>query len=446
MRKRGAMVSAALAVTVMTASSCSVTDSDTATAIETFTSEAVTWGNCESAFATTYPDAIAVDRLECASVSVPADYSDLGGPSIELAISRLPAASEHSRGTLFVNPGGPGIEGRSMPALIGDTAGMSEWDIIGVDVRGTGASPRPSCTALDALTPPDSAPEQASEKVLADRARAYIDVIAAANRACADIDGPMLSTFTVATAAADLEQVRSALGVPRISYFGVSWGTALGLAYRTLFPEHLATMVLDSTVYLGASAAEQDRDLAAALAVERDAEPVGGDPSEQVESDDGDAAPDTEPSALPVPTDPLNQLTLSTRTAYICNALDALPPADVQWSDHVSATRAVGLSIDGRLPTPANSELPGASLCSGWPTPGSPFAVSDTGTPLLLVGHRDETVTPYRWTTVAAERAGATVMTADDGNHGSALFGPCSAAIVAFLDSDRTPAATCPTQ
>ena len=118
-------MSAALAVTVMTASSCSVTDSDTATAIETFTSEAVTWGNCESAFATTYPDAIAVDRLECASVSVPADYSDLGGPSIELAISRLPAASEHSRGTLFVNPGGPGIEGRSMPALIGDTAGMS---------------------------------------------------------------------------------------------------------------------------------------------------------------------------------------------------------------------------------------------------------------------------------------------------------------------------------
>ena len=331
-----------------------------------------------------------------------------------------------------------------MPALIGDTAGMSEWDIIGVDVRGTGASTRPSCTALDLLTPPDSAPEQPSEKAIADQARAYIDAIADANRACADIDGRVLSTFTVATAAADLEQVRTALGVPRISYFGASWGTALGLTYRTLFPEHLDTMVLDSTVYLGTSAAEQDRDLAAALAVERAAEPVGGDSSDQVEGGDGEDAPDTEPSAQPVQTDLLNQLTLSTRSAYICNALDALPPADVQWSDHVAATRAVGLSIDDRLPTPANSELPGASLCSGWPTPGSALDVSDTGTPLLLIGHREETVTPYRWTTVAAERAGGTVMSADDGNHGSALFGPCSAAIVTFLDSARTPAATCP--
>lgn len=440
MNRRATVTAVVLAVTVVTASACSVTGSDTA--IETFTREGVTWGDCESAFATTYPAVTAVDRLECASVSVPADYRDLGGPTIELAISRLPAASEHSRGTLIVNPGGPGIEGRSMPALIGDAAGMSEWDIIGVDVRGTGASPRPSCTALDALTPPDSAPEQPSEKVLADRARAYIDVIAASNRACTDTDGPVLSTFTAATAAADLEQVRTALGVPTISYFGVSWGTALGLAYRTLFPEHLDTMVLDSTVYLGTSAAEQDRD----LAVERAAEPVGGDSSDQVESGGGDAAPDTEPSALPVPTDLLNQLTLSTRTAYICNALDALPSADVQWADHVATTRTVGLSIDGRLPTPANSELPGASLCSGWPTPGSPLEVSDTGTRLLLVGHREETVTPYRWTTVAAERAGGTVMTADDGDHGSALFGPCSAAIVAFLDSARTPAATCPTQ
>ena len=147
MMNRRATVAAVLAVTAVTVSACSVTDSETATAIETFTPEAVTWGNCESAFAATYPAVPAVDRLECASVSVPADYRDLGGPSIELAISRLPAASEHSRGTLIVNPGGPGIEGRSMPALIGDTAGMSEWDIIGVDVRGTGASPRPSCTA-----------------------------------------------------------------------------------------------------------------------------------------------------------------------------------------------------------------------------------------------------------------------------------------------------------
>ncbi|MCZ9634936.1 alpha/beta fold hydrolase [Rhodococcus sp. BH5] len=448
MGTRTAMAATAISVVAVTASACTVIDTDTA--ITTVAPTALTWGDCESAFATTLPGVEAIDRLECSTVSVPLDYNADGGPNIDIAISRLPASSDRSRGPLIVNPGGPGLEGRSMPAMIGDIDRLSDWDIVGVDVRGTGASTRPSCTDLDQLSPPeeDTADQQTSEKALASDAQTYIDMIAASNQACADTDGPLLATLTAATAAADLDQIRTALGAPTISYFGASWGTELGLAYRTLFPEHLQTMVLDSAVYLGISATEQNHDLSAALAAERAADLVADDGARSPHDSDTAPAPaaDPDPSNLPdLPdlADFLNVLTSATRTAYICNSLDAVLSADMQWSEHLATARETGYPFGERVPNPANSELPGASFCSGWATPGQTRAVDDTGTPLLLIGHRDETVTPYRWTTAAAERAGGTVMTVEDGNHGSALFGACSADLVAFLANTRTPPAAC---
>lgn len=56
-----------------------------------------------------------VDRLQCASVDVPLDYDDPEGRTIELALSRV-VGTDPAAPTLFVNPGGPGVEGRSMAA------------------------------------------------------------------------------------------------------------------------------------------------------------------------------------------------------------------------------------------------------------------------------------------------------------------------------------------
>ena len=54
-------------------------------------------------------------RLECATFRVPLDHDRRSGPTIELAVIRLPASDPARRiGSLFLNPGGPGTSGVGM--------------------------------------------------------------------------------------------------------------------------------------------------------------------------------------------------------------------------------------------------------------------------------------------------------------------------------------------
>jgi hypothetical protein len=47
--------------------------------------------------------------------------------------------------------------------------------------------------------------------------------------------------------ARDLDRIRTALGLQKISFLGVSWGTWLGAVYRSTFPASIGRMFLDST-------------------------------------------------------------------------------------------------------------------------------------------------------------------------------------------------------
>jgi pimeloyl-ACP methyl ester carboxylesterase len=53
--------------------------------------------------------------------------------------------------------------------------------------------------------------------------------------------------MTTANTARDMDQMRQALGEAKISYYGVSYGTYLGAAYASLFPDKTSRFVLDST-------------------------------------------------------------------------------------------------------------------------------------------------------------------------------------------------------
>ncbi|MFD0533372.1 alpha/beta fold hydrolase [Actinomadura luteofluorescens] len=48
--------------------------------------------------------------------------------------------------------------------------------------------------------------------------------------------------------ARDIDQVRSALGEDKITYYGLSYGTVVGPMYATLFPHRVRQMVLDAPV------------------------------------------------------------------------------------------------------------------------------------------------------------------------------------------------------
>jgi pimeloyl-ACP methyl ester carboxylesterase len=81
-----------------------------------------------------------------------------------------------------------------------------------------------------------------------DQARETAERAAAANRKCVDAHPTFVRNLTTPTIARDVDRIREALGEDKIGYYGVSWGTALGAQYRTLFDAHVDKMLLDSVM------------------------------------------------------------------------------------------------------------------------------------------------------------------------------------------------------
>ena len=187
--------------------------------------------------------------LQCASLAVPLDYRHPAGRKITLALSMAPATApaDQRQGDLLVNPGGPGGSGRLLAAEAAyglDHSVASEYNIIGFDPRGVGASvPALSCDpSFFAGVRPDYIPaSQAAERVLITRAKAYA-------AGCERRFGWLLPFMTTQDSARDMDSIRAALGQQKISYLGYSYGTYLGQVYATMFGNRVRRMVLDSTV------------------------------------------------------------------------------------------------------------------------------------------------------------------------------------------------------
>lgn len=75
-----------------------------------------------------------------------------------------------------------------------------------------------------------------------DELKQMYDDQARQNAACSSSNPEFLSQLTTANAARDLDQIRRALNVNQMSYFGASWGTQLGAVYRSMFPETIGRM------------------------------------------------------------------------------------------------------------------------------------------------------------------------------------------------------------
>ncbi|MFJ3160512.1 alpha/beta hydrolase [Streptomyces kanasensis] len=189
-------------------------------------------------------------KLECATLRVPLDHSAPRGEQITLALSRVRHTARTSQGPLLVNPGGPGGSGRTLAGFVASSLPASvaaQYDVIGLDPRGVGAS-RP---ALDcrpghfAPVRPDSVPrDQRDERAGLARAASFA-------RACGEKHGRLLPFMDTVSAARDVDAVRAALGAPRISYLGYSYGTYLGAVYAKLYPHRVRRAVLDSVVHPG---------------------------------------------------------------------------------------------------------------------------------------------------------------------------------------------------
>ncbi|MDN5725804.1 MAG: alpha/beta hydrolase, partial [Propionibacteriales bacterium] len=179
---------------------------------------------------------------DCAEVAVPLDYADPDGQAITLALRRARTAGT-SKGTIFVNPGGPGGSGWDMVDQY--AGGLFGYDVVGWDPRGVGRSTPVRCQngpALDDFYALDATPDDAEEE------RAYESGNRAFAESCLAQSGPLLEHVSTVETVTDLDVLRQLVGDDKLHYLGYSYGTEIGAVYAQLFGRNVGHLVLDSAV------------------------------------------------------------------------------------------------------------------------------------------------------------------------------------------------------
>ena len=160
----------------------------------------------------------APNGLECATLTVPLDYSGATPGQISLHVEELPAQGT-PRGVMLLLAGGPGQASAETFDLADQGAVWQAYfpgyTLVTYDDRGTGQSGALSC--------PENETVDACGNSIAGR-----------------------SFYTTRDHAEDIESVRVAVGVDKLALYGVSYGTKHAVAYALAYPDHVERLLLDS--------------------------------------------------------------------------------------------------------------------------------------------------------------------------------------------------------
>jgi pimeloyl-ACP methyl ester carboxylesterase len=186
---------------------------------------------------------------QCATLRVPLDYAKPRGRSIGIALLKVPALDPGSRiGSMVVNPGGPGESGVDYAAGAASTYGKAlreVYDTVGFDPRGVDRSAPVECASdkqLDTYVESDPDPTTPAEMKEAD------GLLRQLGEGCLRRSGAIARHVSTIEVAKDLDILRAAVGDTKLTYFGASYGTAIGATYADLFPTHVGRMVLDGAL------------------------------------------------------------------------------------------------------------------------------------------------------------------------------------------------------
>ncbi len=165
------------------------------------------------------------ENVECGYLFVPEDRSSADSPTIQLAYLVLHAVDEAKPDPIIYLSGGPG--GNAVAELDGwlEIRYLQDRDLILLDQRGTGYS-------IPTLNCPES---EAGEED--------------ATQACHDrlvSEGVNLQAYNSAENAADVADLRVALGYDEWNLYGISYGTRLALTVMRDHPEGVRSVVIDS--------------------------------------------------------------------------------------------------------------------------------------------------------------------------------------------------------
>ena len=226
------------------------TGADVPKGLESFYNQDLTWTDCT--------DDATGTAFQCATVTVPLDYDNPQGQTITVALKKLSSTSSSPRGSVFLNPGGPGgsgistIESQAELYKSGDLSEvLANYDVIGFDPRGVGQS-----TPITCWTPEDV------QAILAGQAEvpfspltpgSAADIVAQGSREAAACEEhtevpEILDHADTRSVARDMDVMRALVGDKDLNYLGYSYGTYLGAVYTELFPDNIGRVVLDSAM------------------------------------------------------------------------------------------------------------------------------------------------------------------------------------------------------
>jgi pimeloyl-ACP methyl ester carboxylesterase len=400
-------------------------------------------------------DPAKVKGSQCATLRLPVDWRDPGGPTFDLAIARRTAKVPSERvGVLVFGPGGPGDSGvdRIKTGMSRFSANLQDrFDIVSFDPRGVARSNPVQCSA--ALLAKQPSPIITSNAEF----RATISYNQQLATDCRENTGPLYDHIDTWQTVRDVDAVRRALGESTISFHGSSYGTVLGAQYAETYPQRVRAMVLESVsdhsspstrAFLDDQAsASQDsfdefvkwcdattscslhgRDIHALWAdlLARSADPF------KLSFTVFRMLYDPEWSAL---ADTLKQLdtpsTASTPTGLAPNPLTVfcqdwnLPVRDYrEYAAHLQ--RLARNNPDMRYP----GQLMAVSMCLGAPKANNPqhvLKVRGLTTPVLLANAIHDPATGYNWAQSVQRQLGRSgvLLTYEGWGHGSYTSSPC---------------------
>ena len=199
------------------------------------------------------------NRLRCASIRAPLDWAKPDRGDVVISLLRLAARKpDQRRGSLLINPGGPGADGLPMAFNIeqlliekGDAEHperalhlqlVNEYDMVGFSPRGTGASTQLRCASNELVHTLDySAAGMTPQNIANARYNNRKET-----EAC--LKNPITPFINTDATARDMDLIRGLLGDGKLNYLGYSYGTWLGAWYASLFPDRVGRMVLDSYI------------------------------------------------------------------------------------------------------------------------------------------------------------------------------------------------------
>ncbi|EWM11408.1 secreted peptidase [Kutzneria sp. 744] len=200
--------------------------------------ETIGWGACQDT-------TLAGAGAQCGTLQVPLDHANPGGAKITLALSRVAhKASSAYQGVMLTAPDPLAGAGYESSLLGQQLPGADGYDWIGIARRGIAPSvPALSCDpGYNSFNRPGYAPTAPTNEVN------WLNRVQGYATACANTHSDLLQHMRTTDVAADLDDVRAALGVNQVGLYAQSYGTYVAEVYATLHPLTVKRLVLDSAI------------------------------------------------------------------------------------------------------------------------------------------------------------------------------------------------------